>query len=113
MPVRAHPEQHEVERDAFELAVVLVGCALRAELALDPVHRGGLDGDAVEQRSLRQPVVRPLVLGWDAAVVAPPELGGAPVGPELGGELVRARRCRAAGERDVAVRLGEQLGAHP
>ena len=56
--------------------------------------------EPVEQRLAREPVVRALVVGRDAALVAPPERGRAPVGLALGGELVRAARRRAAGEHD-------------
>src|SRR5688500_18366067 len=109
--VGAHAEQNEVERHAFELLVVVVRGTLRAELAADAVHGGGLNREAVEQRALRQPVVRPLVVGGDAPVVTPPDLGGAPVRLELGCQLVCALRSRAAGERDVAGRSSEQVGA--
>src|SRR5262249_51789094 len=70
----------------------------------------------VEQRRLRHAVVRELVVRRDAALVSPPELGPAPVGLELGGDLVRAARGRAAGQDDAAActRLfGEALGDEP
>src|SRR5581483_3780761 len=59
------------------------------------------------------PVVRALVVGRDAALVSPPELDAAPVGLELGGQLVGAARRRTTGEDDApagARLLGETLG---
>src|SRR5690242_3335418 len=66
----------------------------------------------VEERLPRKTEVRAIVVGRDAALVAPPDAGGVPVRLELGGELVRATRGRAAGKHDLAAHargLGKQL----
>src|SRR5690348_15941751 len=66
----------------------------------------------VEERLPRKTEVRAIVVGRDAALVAPPDAGGIPVRLELGGELVRATRGRAAGKHDLAAHargLGKQL----
>jgi hypothetical protein len=65
------------------------------------VHLGRLPLDALEQRLLDEQVVRALVVGRDAALVPPPEVGGAPVALEAGGQLVRWCGRVAAGQRDV------------
>jgi hypothetical protein len=65
------------------------------------VHLGGLPLDAFEERPLDEQVVRALVVGRNAALVTPPEVGRAPVALEAGGELVRRSGRVAAGKRDV------------
>jgi hypothetical protein len=70
------------------------------------VHFGGLPIDAVEERSLDEQVVRALVVGRDAALVAPPEARRAPVALETCGQLVRRSGRVAAGERDVRAGSG-------
>src|SRR5439155_1232094 len=94
--VGAEAEQEQVGLGAVELPVVLVRGVRGRELAADPVHSAGLALEPVEERALREPVVRALVAGRDAALVAPPELDAAPVAPELRGLLVRPADRRAA-----------------
>src|SRR5919197_3055768 len=98
--VRAEAEQDEVEPGLAELALVLAGRLGRVELAADPVH-ARRPREPVEERLAGQPVVRALVVRRHAALVAPPGPCAAPVGLAERGELVRAARGRAAGERDL------------
>ena len=60
----------------------------------------GCRREVVEQLLAGEEVVRALVVRRDAALVAPPERGAAPVGLALGGELVGAARRLTAGEHD-------------
>src|SRR4029450_11062714 len=94
MSVGADAVQHEVERDALELAVVEVGGPLSAELALDAMDGCGWNAQPVEQRALRHREIRPLVVGRHTALVAPPELGAAPVRAPLGRGVRRPPRAR-------------------
>ena len=104
MPVGAETEQDEVEgAGVCELDLVLPRALVATELALHPVDRLRLALEPVEQRRLRHGVVRPCVVRRDAALVSPPELDAAPVGLELGCELVGVARGRAAGEDDAAA----------
>src|SRR5262249_61291243 len=69
-----------------------------------------------EKCRFRHGVVRALAAGWNAALVAPPGPGPAPVGFELGCVLVGVARSRAAREDDVAARaslLRKPLGDQP
>ena len=92
VPVRAEPSRTRSSETSRERRRrTRARRLLRAELALDPVHRAAAPR-RVEQRALREPVVRALVVGRHAALVAPPELRVAPVAPQLGRELVRRAR---------------------
>src|SRR5437870_71806 len=62
--------------------------------------------EPVEQRLPGHPVIRIRVVGWNAALVAPPELDVAPVRRLHSGELIRLLRRPAAREHDVAARDG-------
>ena len=104
MAVGADPHQRESERDALELGVVLVGGLAGRELALDAVDLRPAR-EAVEQRLADQPVVRVPVGGRHDALVDPPQVDAAPVGPQDRHALVRVARARAAGEADMAARV--------
>src|SRR5512133_923099 len=103
VPVRPDAEQYEVERGVAELALVVCGGLLLAQLAPDAMDGVRAVLEAVEQRELRQPVVRALILGRHAALVAPPDGRPAPVGGPLGSFFVRPHRRLAAGQEDVAA----------
>src|SRR5438552_6721868 len=111
--VASHAEQDEVEHCVVELPLVRVCARVLAELAGHPVHGARLRFQLVEQRLLRHAVVRPLVPGRNGALVAPPELGAAPVRLQSRGERVRVPWRRAARQHDAAPAprsLGESLG---
>src|SRR5207249_6411219 len=79
----------------------------------NPVNSTWLSVEPVEERPLGETEVRPVVVWRHAALVTPPDARAAPVLLQLGSELVRASRSRAAGECDLAPgarRLREQLG---
>src|SRR4029077_12915323 len=102
--VGADPHQRESEGNVLELRVVLVGGLAGRELALDAVDHRPARGDG-EQRFADQPVVRLPVRGRDDALVDPPQVEVAPVGPQNRHALVRVARARAAGEADIAARV--------
>ena len=111
--VAAEPEQEQVQLDAVERRVVLGGGVGGRELAAHPVHLERRYGQPVEERLLREAIVRALVLGRHAALVAPPQRHLAPVRLELGRALVGLGDRVAAGEHDRAAAgrlLCEQLG---
>src|SRR5215218_10760804 len=106
MAVGPDPLEGESERDSLEQAVVLARRRLAAELTANPMHGPWLHIDPVEHRLAHESIVRALVVRRHAALVAPPERRRAPVGLELGCQLVRRARGRAAGERDVVAAAG-------
>ena len=113
MAVTAEPEQQQLQLDALEQSVVLVGGNCGIELATHAMHRRRGHCEPVEERLLREAVVRALVVGRDATLVAPPESDLAPVGLEPCGVLIGVADRRAAGEHDRAAsaRLrGNQFG---
>ena len=79
VPVRADPEQREVEDDASQLLVVRVRASLRGELAEHAVLDRRLALEAVEEALADEPVVRALVVRRHAALVGQPDLDAAPV----------------------------------
>ena len=99
MTVPAEAEELQIEHGVAELSLVVFGGLLLSELALDAVDDTRIALEPVEQRALRERVVREVVVGGDAAFVAPPDLRLAPVGLalrrflvcELGGGA--ARKC--------------------
>src|SRR5215212_9563599 len=103
MAVGAHAEQQQLELRVAELAHVLLGRGFLAELALDSVHGSWTAVELVEERTLRQRVVRVLVVGRHAALVAPPHLDLAPVGLALRRLLVGLLGRLATGQDDVAA----------
>ena len=105
MTVWTDPEEQQAELRFAQLARVLRSGILLAELALDAMHHGRCTPEVVQQRVLRHPVVRVVVVGRNAALVAPPELDLAPVRRFLRRLLVRLFRRPAAGEDDVAAFL--------
>ena len=122
MGVGPEPQQDQVElRDALSEDVaelVLVGVGGRPRLlalALDPVDRRPRAADPVEERRLRHPVVRALVVRRDAAVVPPPQGDARPVHVQRGELLVGDPRewirPVSAMWPPAFARLGEPLGA--
>ena len=99
MPVGPDPLQREAEPNACQQPVVLCRGGLAAELAVDPLHFAGLSPNPVEESSLDQEIVRAVIVGRHAPLVAPPQARAAPVRLELCGLLVRgagrvtAREC--------------------
>ena len=123
VPVRAEPEQQEIELrrpSGAQLVLVGIGGLVRSELAGDPHHRRRARvadplAQGVEQRLPGHRVIRVLVVGGHATVVAEPERRAGPVSRCLGGLLVGRPRGRAPGEDDVATGgggLDQHLGAH-
>src|SRR5439155_3676440 len=102
--VGSEAEQLQVEVCVAELVLVIGRRFFFAELSPDAVDLPRCVGDAVEQRALRQVIVGELVVGWNATLVAPPELRVAPIGFALRSLLVGVLRRLAAGERDVPAR---------
>src|SRR5882724_1914269 len=101
--VLADTEELDVEHGVAEL-VLVVGCGLLLpELALDAVNSVRVAFEPIEQRAFRQRVVREVVVGGNAAFVAPPDLRLAPVGLALRRFLVRLLGSPAARERDLAA----------
>src|SRR5262249_56540922 len=91
-------EQQQTELRVAELALVIGGALVLAELALDSMHSARRALEVVEQRLLRHAVVRALVVGWNAPFVAPPDLELAPVGRVLRRLLVCLLRRSPARE---------------
>jgi hypothetical protein len=111
--VLADAEQLEVEHDVAELQLVVGGGFLLPELALDAVHRARLAFELVEQGPFRKRIVRKVVVGGNAALVAPPDLRPAPVGLAERRFVVRQLGCRATCERYVSAfarRVCQPLG---
>ena len=109
--VGADPEQDQVERRGAELVqLVLVGGrpVLGAELAAHAVDRRALGPR--QERALGHAEVRVLVVGRHAALVREPEVHARPVLAQPGRALVGHPRRRAARERHVAARGGQELG---
>src|SRR3954469_3560879 len=78
VPVGTETEEHEIEAlERRKLLLVERGALLTAEFAAHAVH--GPRSHVVEERTLRKPVVRALVVLRHAALVAPPELGVRPI----------------------------------
>src|SRR6266511_3602843 len=96
-------EQQQIELRVAELALVLGGSLLLAELAPDPVDCPRPALEPVEERTFRHSVVRVLVIGRHAALVAPPELDGLPIGCALRRFLVRLLGRLSARQDDVAA----------
>ena len=103
MTVPAETQELQVEHRVVELSLVVGGGLLPAELALDAVDGARAALEPVEQRSLRERVVREVVVRRNAAFVAPPDLRLAPVGLALGCFRVRKFRCRPTCQRDVST----------
>jgi hypothetical protein len=103
MTVGADAEQHQVERGIAELALVLLGRRVALQLAADAVNRRQRP-EPREERVVRDLVVRALVVGLDATLVAPPDGGARPVGPQLRRAFVRLPGGFAAGEGDLLPR---------
>src|SRR5205823_9708421 len=97
-------EQLQVELGVAELAFVVGRRVCLAELPLDAVDGPRCAGDAVEQGAPREVIVGELVVGWNATLVAPPQLRVAPIRLALRSFLVGLFRRLAAGERDVPAR---------
>jgi hypothetical protein len=99
VPVRPDAEQDEVE----PVRQLHLRRAQRVDLLLRDVH-------PVEKGPAGHALVRVRMIGRDDALVAPPDVPGAPVEVELGEPPVDALGRRAAGERDrervAAVRAG-------
>src|SRR5829696_2064051 len=112
MPVRADPEERQVEDDVPELDVVRVRGFRWGELAEHAMFHQRPTVETVEEALADEPVVRALVVGGHAALVGPPDLDAAPVRREPRRALVGRPRSRSAGERDVPAatsRLGQQV----
>ncbi len=101
VPVGAEPVQDQVEGHAAQVLFVGGRGLLGVVFSPDPVDGRRSPLQPVEQGVLHEEVVRPRIVRRDAALVAPPHLGLAPVGLELGGQLVRAPWALTAGEDDV------------
>ena len=89
-PSGPSPSSSRSSSTSCECVVELVGGLGRRQLAADPVHLGRRRLEPVEQGLGREPVVRALVVGRDASLVAPPERDAAPVRLERCRQLVRA-----------------------
>src|SRR5829696_5542546 len=112
MPVRADPEERQVEDDVPELDVVRVRGFRWGELAEHAMFHQRPTVETVEEALADEPVVRVLVVGGHAALVGPPDLDAAPVRREPRRALVGRPRSRSTGERDVPAatsRLGQQV----
>jgi hypothetical protein len=87
--VRTHPEQHEIDRPAFEHPGQVpgvgegrgVGIAL---LGVDPMHARRVDRDVVEPEPAREPEVGSRVVGRDRALVAPEDVDARPLDGRVG-----------------------------
>src|SRR5947208_2196782 len=102
MAVRAEPEEEQVERRIAERGLVRRRGFVLAELAPDSVHGTRLSTDLVEQRLLRELVIRVVVVRRNAPLVSPPELDPAPVGLLLGRLLVGQLRRLPAGQDNIS-----------
>ena len=112
MSVRADAEQVQREAHAAERGVVLGGGLIGGGFAPNAMDGTRLHREVVEERALCHPIVGVVVVGRHTALVAPPQLGGAPVRLGHRRRLVRERRALAAGKGDVPARpsrLGEEF----
>src|SRR6266487_3781069 len=113
--VLADAEQLEIEHDVADLLLVVGGRPLLPELALDAMDGARVALEPVEQRAFCKRIVREVVVRWNAAFVAPPDLRLAPVGLALRRFFVRQLGRRTTRERDVpafARRARQPLGHH-
>src|SRR2546421_345544 len=85
-------------RRAAERGVVLGGGLSGGGFAPNAMDRARLHREVVEERALCHPEVGVVVVGRHAALVAPPQLGGAPVRLGHRRSLVRELRALAAGK---------------
>ena len=106
MAVRAQAEQQQIELDALERLVELVGRLGRRQLAADPMHLGRVRFDPVEQRLGGEPVVRQLVVRRHAALVPPPQRDEPQSGSSAAASSYARPGRRAAGEHDRAATCG-------
>jgi hypothetical protein len=114
--VRTESEEGEVEANSFEFLVVQGGRLLAPELGAEAVDDARRARKPVEERLAHEAVIRAGVRWLHAAIVAPPELGRAPVRMHHRRELVRPPRRAAAGEREIpagAGGLGQLPGSRP
>ena len=105
--VRPEPQQQQVQarrpvaEGGAQALLVGQGGRLEAQLALDPVHRGRLATDVVQEALLGHEVVRVLVVRSHGAVVSEPQLHARPVQLHRRQALMRRPGRRAARQRDV------------